>query len=254
MEILKKTLLNIDVSTTTHDKNETIHMDAMLSKNYTIGQIIFYIQNINLNVSSYLEKCKNENILPVSITDTKNIINAIENYVITTNTYLNTNYLTNIDFSYILKVDQETVPKKNMQYNILVSESVNSLICTKNAYDFIFNNKFIEVSFDENLTAPEYVNFKYNGDVYVIRNDAYRFTSDDWERTVCIFVDGDKWQFKRWFCNDLIQIFNNIPTFYVFYKKRISNFLNDYAIKHIEIDDNKNIISNVNLLKLVTRN
>jgi len=57
---------------------------------------------------------------------------------------------------------------------------------------------------------------KSNGQIlpYHVVDSVKEFKKEDWDRVVCVFCTGVKWQFDDWIWRDPIQIFNNVKGVY----------------------------------------
>ncbi|KAM0674210.1 hypothetical protein GVAV_002284 [Gurleya vavrai] len=254
MEILKKVFLDKFIENNHFDKNSKIKLNAPLSANYTLEQLIFYIKNRKISHSEYIQECERRSVFPVSIADTKFIIDAVENYQIASSIIEFPVYTNSNDYSYILdlltkkEIDED---KKNKIFNILLPNSIDSLITTRNIYEFITKGVFIENSLEKKLEAPELFFAKlFDCNVRFIDN-CLSFTDSDWKNTICIFTDDKSSQFKKSNVQDLAKLFSSIPTFYVHKKNKFNSQQIKYNTKNIEIDEKNNIVTKYNLINAI---
>ncbi|KAM0679228.1 accessory factor associated with RNA polymerase II [Binucleata daphniae] len=254
MEILKRVMCDKTYEITEHEKTKIVDLDTCLSNDYTLEQLIFYVKHCKDSHNEYFEKCANSHILPVSLIDTKYILDAINNYHISN--YSFTNNTTNLqkDFSYILSYKEEKNKKNvNIVYNIVVPNSINSLITTQNVVEFCINKNLIDATFEDNLLSPDYMMCKLQGFDVRIVNNADNFSQKDWQNTLCIFVDGESWQFKKWKVTDLVSVFTNIPTYSVHKKNKLSKFITEYKVTTIAVDEENKIRTNVDIMREINK-
>ncbi|KAF7683639.1 Cell division cycle protein 73 [Astathelohania contejeani] len=254
MEILKNIYSNIDKCTININEikveNEvypsSIQINLQDGTQCTLGQLVFYLINRNLSHSDYLAKCSEIGFAPISYVDRTKLLNELGDFIISDQSITLENpidqYLCNKDFSYIFDIFDQIKKRKSIltrktKFKIVVPSSIYSKITLANIESLLVTFEYKENVLEENLDPPSNQNITRNGILYEIVDNVSRFTSDDWESIVAIFLDGSNWQFKNWNWKSLVDIFYSIPTFFIRYSnEKISEAIKDYKVNEIIID------------------
>jgi hypothetical protein len=108
------------------------------------------------------------------------------------------------------KNKSEEIAKANLSSAppiIIVPSAITSLITTLNATDFLQESKYfsIEQKQKEGIVRESNVFLKRKMEgtekryfTYMITDNPAKFTAQDWNRVVAVFVTGQAWQFKGW--------------------------------------------------------
>ena len=141
-------------------------------------------------------------------------------------------------------------PDKHPEYQprpiIIVPSTITpGGISYNNALEFLEKGNYI----DPNLIAgipnsgPLMFNKKIRGKVvtFEIHDQTLSFSSSHWKRTVAVFVQGPRYQFKDWpLANDLISLFQTFRGFYMNYQDSpIDENIKKLYVKILQISRNK---------------
>lgn len=240
MEILKNIFNKKILSAEKYMNNEIVAMDLYCSKFYTMKELIYLLKYYNIDHEDYLQKCNNNQISPVHIEDKEIIIDYIENYIIPTNHFDLPKYFGNKNYNFVLEListSKKGLISKNKKFYIVVPESIRSPLNMANIKQFLLANKLEKTNIEDILQADDTIKINWNNVDFVIFSNINNFTSEDWDNIVCIFSDGEPWQFKKWSKQNLVEIFERIPTFYIHFKNQRKSFLRDYNVKEIIVDE-----------------
>ena len=109
-----------------------------------------------------------------------------------------------------IKNKPEEVAKANLSSAppiIIVPSAITSLITTLNVTDFLQKSNYISIEQKQKegsvRESSVYLQRKMEGTdrkyfTYMITDNPAKFTSNEWNRVVAVFVTGQAWQFKGW--------------------------------------------------------
>ncbi|ADM12303.2 RNA polymerase II accessory factor [Encephalitozoon intestinalis ATCC 50506] len=193
---------------------QTIKFKGTETKEYTFEQVLFYLLNKDKKYTAYMTLCKESGIGKIYYTDQKIIVEEIENFkeasIEAKIDGPDFRYIGFRDYSYLNNICKKEEEGRPVTYYAIVPQSVSSPVNLSNVKEFFEKG----ICSDEiSISEAEKVELKIEGFGVVAVDDVGRFTSEDWKKVVCIFLDGTKWQVSRWNIKDVGEIFNSIPTF-----------------------------------------
>jgi RNA pol II accessory factor, Cdc73 family, C-terminal/Paf1 complex subunit CDC73 N-terminal len=118
-------------------------------------------------------------------------------------------------------------------------------ICYNNSVEFLEKGNYIDPTLvTGNLpSGPLLFNKKIRGKVvtFEVYDQTLSFTKAHWRRTVAVFVQGPRYQFKDWpWSNDLITLFLAVRGFYMNYQDSpIDENIKKWYVKILQISRNK---------------
>ncbi|AFN83789.1 RNA polymerase II assessory factor [Encephalitozoon romaleae SJ-2008] len=204
---------------------QTIKFKGTETKEYTLEQVLFYLLNKDKKYTAYMTLCRESGIGKIYYTDQKIIVEEIESFKEATIEAKidgpDFRYIGFRDYSYLDDLCKKEGESKPTVYYIVVPQSVSSPVNLSNIKEFFEEGKCSE---GIQISEVEKVELNIDGYKFAAVDDVSRFTSEDWKRVVCIFLDGTKWQVSRWNIRDVGEIFNTIPTFYFIKRGAPGNF------------------------------
>ncbi|CAD27145.1 hypothetical protein [Encephalitozoon cuniculi GB-M1] len=211
------------------------------TKEYTFEQVLFYLLNRDKKYTVYMTLCRESGIGKIYYTDQKIIVEEIENFKETSIAARidgpDFRYIGLRDYSYLGYLCRKEDEGRPTIYYAIVPQSVSSPVNLSNIKEFFEEGK---CSDGIRISEVEKVELDLDGFKLVAVDDVGGFTSEDWKRVVCIFLDGSKWQTGRWNIRDVGEIFNTIPTFYFARRGTQSNlYMRNYNATEIGVHDGK---------------
>ena len=137
----------------------------------------------------------------------------------------------------------ETIKKKLKGPPIIVCSGGSvDVFNMLNIKDFLQAENFISVKEKKSQGAKKehsikitrvYENQEYE---FQIVDNVSRFSENDWQRVVAVFVSGQAWQFKGWKWSSMVDIFQNVLGIYVYLKGSvIKPSVKEWNVKQLEI-------------------
>lgn len=258
MELLKAALIGTLQNSEECMKDDQIELEVFLSQKYTMKELYFLLTNHKQPYHEYIKICFNAGVLPVPIEDCPAILDYFENYTCCTVYIDQQSYSGNRDYSFILDMisnDQKGILTNEVQNYIVVPENIRSPLNIKNIKEFIVSGTIDNIDIEELIVADENTEIILNDRKFIVVNTIERFTSEDWNNIACIFLDGTMWQFKQWTRQGLVEIFEKIPCFYVYFKNQYSTKLQGYNVKELIVDDeSRKLMSEVDFCQILQKN
>lgn len=219
--------------------DKEIYLDLYTTKQYTLHQLAFFLSQKQRNYNEYLDDCKKLEIQPIAKEDTESITDYITNYQIPSIVYGTVCYKAKKNYSFINDLFTQNsvgIETKNKQYYIVLPESVNSLININNIKELLINKRYKYIKPEDILLSDDSVQFTWCKRKFTAITNIDHFTSEDWNSIACIFMDGSRWQAKHWAMQNLVEIFNTYPCFYVQENQHKKCYLDGYNINRILVN------------------
>ncbi|AFM99069.1 Cdc73-like RNA polymerase II accessory factor [Encephalitozoon hellem ATCC 50504] len=220
---------------------KTIKFKGTETKEYTFEQVLFYLLNKDKKYTVYMTLCRESGIGKIYYTDQKIIVEEIENFKETTAQAKidgpDFRYIGFRDYNYLSDLCKKEGENRPTVYYVIVPQSVSSPVNLSNIEEFFEEGRCAD---GIKISEVEKVELSIDGHKLTAVDDVARFTSEDWKRVVCIFLDGTKWQVSRWNIKDVGEIFNTIPTFYFFRRGTPGSlYMKNYNAAGVEIHDGR---------------
>ena len=128
---------------------------------------------------------------------------------------------------------------------IVPSSAVQGGICLLNALEFFDKGNFVDSTQLEgmHLTGPLLFTRKLKGKLitFEVFDQILSFSKSHWRRTVAVFVQGPRYQFKDWpLAKDLITLFHSFRGFYINYQDSpIDENVKKWNVKILQLSRNK---------------
>jgi parafibromin len=250
MDLLKKVLndpklcrLNpttITVQSKTLPKSQTVPFREIPNKEYSLEELVFFILHKDLKYTEYLSVCKENGVGKIYYTDQKIIMNAIreakEAPAAVRLDHPDRRYIGSQDYSHLRSLCEGGEEHGGYEsYYIIVPSSLTAPVNLGKIEEFLRSGRCPSGAA---VWEEDSVKAEINGVRLEMRDNVNAFTSEDWRRAVCIFVDGSKWQTAEWKIQDLAEVFNSIPTFYLTRAHSRKNpYLGHYNVIEILLED-----------------